>query len=231
MIETSVIMPVLNAERYLRDALASVVAQKQPPREIIVVDGASTDATPQIVHEFPQARYVRQTGTGLWSAVNDGIALAQGQAVAFLASDDIWAPDKLRLQGEWLLAHPETLAVFCHARFQELDEGSPLAAVKPELFGRANPAYMPEAMLARRTLFDRLGLFPQEWLISGDIDWFGRMFDSGAITHMLPDVLVTKRFHGNNLSTTASSAGIYNAEVLQIMRQRIMRRRTQGGQT
>lgn len=225
MISISLILPVLNAERFLRDALESVAAQTLAPQEIIVMDGCSTDATPDIARAFPNVRYLTQTGRGMWNAVNEGIACARGQALAFLSSDDLMAPDKLRLQGEWMTAHPETLAVFCHAQFQELEEGSPLAAVKPQIFQQAIPTFMIETMLARRVLFEKIGNFPEERMISGDIEWYGRMFDAGTPTHMLPDVLLTKRFHSSNLSTAGSSAQTYNRELLDILRQRISRRR------
>lgn len=221
----SVIMPVLNGARFLSDALASVAGQTFAPFEVIIVDGPSMDETPQIARAYTRARYVRQSGSGMWNALNEGLALARGDAIAFLSSDDLWHPDKLRLQNDWLRDHPETSCVFSYARYLALEPGSPLADAKPELFAQPFPAYLTENLLARQSLFDRLGAFPTEYRISSDIDWLGRLLDSGENIHILPQTLLTKRFHTGNLSTVPSSASDYNRELLQIMRNRILRNR------
>lgn len=223
--QISVIMPVLNSARFLPDALATVAAQSFAPFEVLVVDGPSTDETPQIAGSFANARYARQSGTGIWNALNEGIALARGNAIAFLSSDDLWHPDKLRLQNDWLEQHPETSCVFSHVQFLAMDEGSPLFESKPEVFNQPYPAYLTENLLARRGLFDRLGNFPTAYRVSSDMDWFGRLLDSGEGVHILSQVLLTKRFHRGNLSTAPSSGAEYNRELLQIMREKVLRNR------
>ena len=228
MLSVCVVMPVLNAARFLPDALASIAAQTYPPQQVIIVDGASTDETPHIARRFPNARYFQQTGAGMWNALNEGIAQARGDAIAILSSDDLWHPEKLRRQVEWLHSHLETQAVFCHALLQEIETGSALAISKPELFTRAQPAYMPEAMLARRELFQQLGAFPERYRINGDVAWFGRMVDMGIETHMLADVLLTRRFHAKNLSTAPALGAQYNRELLSVMRGKILRTRSAG---
>ena len=230
MLSVSVIIPTLNAARFLRDALASVAAQTLAPREILIADGHSTDETPQIARAFPNTSLIQQTGRGMWNALNEAIAVARGDTIAMLSSDDVWHPEKLRLQVEWLDAHAETDAVFCHAAFMEIEKGSALASSKPELFTRAQPAYMPEAMMARRALFTRLGAFSETYHISGDLDWFGRLIADGIQTHMLEDVLLTRRFHAGNLSAAPALGAQYNRELVDVMRRKILRARAaQGG--
>lgn len=223
--QISLIMPVFNSARFLPQALASVQAQTFAPFEVILVDGPSTDATPHIAQSFRGSRYVRQTGVGMWSALNEGLALARGDAIAFLSADDLWHADKLRLQNEYLQAHPETACVFTRVRYVALGEGSPLRDSRPELFDKPMPAYLTENLLARRELFERIGTFPTEYRISSDVDWFGRLLGSGETVHVLPEVLLTKRFHLENLSTMPASGALYNRELLQIMRDKILRTR------
>lgn len=98
----SVIVPAYNAERYIADALASVLGQTCQDVEIIVVDDGSTDATADIVGTVaagdPRVRLVEQPNGGVARARNSALALARGEFVAPLDADDLWYPDKLRAQ-------------------------------------------------------------------------------------------------------------------------------------
>ena len=103
----SVILPVLNGERFLRQALESVFQQKYDPLEVIVVDAPSTDRSAAIAQSFPGVRVIPQRGDGVAAARNTGIEASSGSLIAFHASDDIWTPDKLRVQVGYMQEHPE----------------------------------------------------------------------------------------------------------------------------
>lgn len=223
--DISVILPVYNSAPFLTDALASIAAQTRPPREIIVVDGPSTDATPDIARAFPNVRYLKQSGAGMWNAVNEGLAAACTGYISILSDDDLWHPEKLRLQAEWLDAHPDALVVFAHIRFELMPGAQIPNSFKPELLGGAYPGYMNEALMARRALFDKLGEFSQDYKISSDVDWYARLFEAQIAAPVLPEVLLTKRIHANNLSGADSSAETYNRELLGILRKTILRKR------
>jgi glycosyltransferase involved in cell wall biosynthesis len=94
----SVIVPVRDGERFLADALRSVLAQDYRPFEIIVMDGHSKDRTEQIARSFAKVRFLTQPGKGLPNAYNSAIAAARGEWVAFLECDDLWTPEKLTVQ-------------------------------------------------------------------------------------------------------------------------------------
>src|SRR5262245_51225319 len=95
---TSVVIPAFNAERYLSDAVNSVLGQSHPATEIVVVDDGSTDATPEIAKSFASVTYVRQANAGVAAALNHGSCIATGDFIAFLSADDVWNNDKLALQ-------------------------------------------------------------------------------------------------------------------------------------
>ena len=69
-------MPVYNGARFLVQALDSIVGQTFPPFEIIVVDGPSTDNSAEIARSYQRVSYLRQSGNGMWDALNQGSAAA-----------------------------------------------------------------------------------------------------------------------------------------------------------
>ena len=93
-LSVTVIVIVHNGERYLGDALRSIQAQSYRPREIIVVDGQSTDRTAEIARAFSGVGYLMQPDRGISNAYNTGIVHAQGELTAFLSQDLLWTPDK-----------------------------------------------------------------------------------------------------------------------------------------
>lgn len=95
----SVVITAFNHERYIGDALRSVLAQTYGDYEIVVVDDGSTDATAERVEAFgPAVRLLRQTNQGVAGSRNTGIFHARGRLLAFLDGDDLWEPDKLARQ-------------------------------------------------------------------------------------------------------------------------------------
>lgn len=132
--ELTVIMPAYNTAAYIAWAIASVQAQTwQGSWELLIVDDASTDGTPQAVEPYladERIRYLRQeTNQGVAAARNRGIAEARGAYVAFLDSDDWWSEDKLRLQME-LLARTGA-ALCCTGRELMRPDGTSTGRVIP----------------------------------------------------------------------------------------------------
>jgi glycosyltransferase involved in cell wall biosynthesis len=112
----SVVIPIYNYGRFLREALDSALAQTYPPLEVIVVDDGSTDDTPQVLAGYgDRIRAIRQDNHGVGAARNTGIAAARGEYIAFLDSDDIWRPGKLESEMARFAADPELGLVHCGA--------------------------------------------------------------------------------------------------------------------
>lgn len=112
----SVVMPAFNAERTLGDSVRSVLAQTRSDLELIIVDDGSTDATWELAEgwaaEDMRVRTIRQRNAGPSAARNTGIAVAAGEYVAFLDSDDLWMPDYAAEMSAALDREPE--AGFAH---------------------------------------------------------------------------------------------------------------------
>ena len=104
----SVVMPVYNVERYVAEAVASVLAQTTEDFEFLIVDDGSQDASIQICSliDDKRIRIIRQENRGLSGARNTGIRCARGRYVAFLDSDDLWRPEKLAAHISHLESNP-----------------------------------------------------------------------------------------------------------------------------
>ncbi|MSP12354.1 MAG: glycosyltransferase family 2 protein [Chloroflexi bacterium] len=103
----SVIIPVYNGEKYLAEALQSILDQNYRPIDVIVVDDGSTDRSAAIVQQFSGVRYIYQSNQGVAVARNVGLAAAWGAIITFLDQNDIWIPRKLEIQVQHLRQHPE----------------------------------------------------------------------------------------------------------------------------
>lgn len=97
----SIIMPAYNAENTLSQAVTSVLSQTYRNFELIIIDDCSTDATSTLAHGFGDSRIrvlTNQKNSGASQTRHNGVSSARGQWLAFLDSDDAWAPDKLEKQ-------------------------------------------------------------------------------------------------------------------------------------
>ena len=132
----SVIVPAYNAAATLPRALMSVFKQACPPAEIILIDDASTDATPDVIKDLcaghsdwtiKTVRLAENGGAG--SARNAGWDLATQEFIAFLDADDAWHPLKLAVQHRWLADHPGVM--LCGHRSAVVSEQSPIPELPP----------------------------------------------------------------------------------------------------
>lgn len=219
----SLVMPLRNGERFVAQALDSVMAQTRPPDEILVVEGGSTDRSREVASSYDAVTLVDQQGDGIANAWNEGIQQSTGSLIAFLDSDDLWAPQKLEIQLAALEGRHDAagiLGVVHH--FQE--PGYELQPnMRPELIGSSQIAQMPSVMLVRRETFDRVGLFDEELQIAADIDWYARFKDMGLTWIELDELVLEKRYHDTNLSVTAARQN--NAEMTRLLRRSIERQR------
>ncbi|HWB61231.1 MAG TPA: glycosyltransferase [Chthoniobacteraceae bacterium] len=220
----SVIMPVYNGEKFLRSSMESVLAQAGVRVELIIVDGASTDGSAAIAKSFDdRVRYFCNERDTLAIARNFGIAQGTHPLIAFMSSDDLWAEHKLEKQARWLAEHPGAGICSCHTRHflhEGSDEWPPSFAVNPPDAELA--ALIPETLLYRREVFNRVGLFDETYRnAADDVDWILRAQHAGEEIGMLPEVLLFKGVHGNNV--TYSRPGV-QSDLLRALHGRVRRK-------
>jgi glycosyltransferase involved in cell wall biosynthesis len=198
----SCVVPVYNGQRYLAETLDSIFAQTHRPIEVIVVDDGSTDGSKDVVATFPQPiRYHYQPNAGPAAAINAGVRLARGEFMAFLGADDLWHPEKLSRQLARFDVRPELDFCVAHLEnfwIEELREEA--ERYKEHRLARPIPGYTCATLLARRSLFEAIGLFRPELQHGQDLDWFLRAAEHGATMELLRDVLLHRRLHHDNRS-------------------------------
>ncbi|MGE0734641.1 MAG: glycosyltransferase family 2 protein [Alphaproteobacteria bacterium] len=218
----SVVVPVFNGAQFLRAALDSVFAQDYPHIDVVAVDDGSTDATAEILAAEPRLRAVRQPNRGVAAARNAGIDAARGDFVAFVDSDDLWRPNKLRRQLELFAARPGIGYCFTLMRnFRESGIES-LAALPSGLFDRDLPGMCPSTTMFARDVLKQAGRFDETMRRGEDLDYFSRLIDLGVEFGLVNELLVDRRIHGGNL-TLDIDASI--AAMLRAVRQSVLRKR------
>jgi glycosyltransferase involved in cell wall biosynthesis len=225
----SCIVPVYNGERYLGEALESILAQTYRPLEIIVADDGSTDGTAAVAATYgDQVRYLRQENAGPAAARNLGLGAVQGEFVAFLDADDLWHPEKLARQMARFEARRDLDMCVTQAQnfwIPELRDFGARHRDHPGL-GETLEGYSVCTLLVRRSLFDTVGDFNPEFSVAEDTDWFLRAFEHGAVMESLPDVLMYRRWHTANVSWRAFASYENLRDVrLQLVKARLDRRR------
>jgi glycosyltransferase involved in cell wall biosynthesis len=202
----SCVIPAYNAERYLREAVDSAIRQSLPPFEIIIVDDGSTDGTVELAARLAgPICVVRQAHAGSSTARNTGVAVSTGELLAFLDADDVWEPDKLRLQVELFRSHLQPTIVSAYTKnFWSEDLREQEEQLRDQWVARPHPGINASSVLVSRALFDQVGGFDPS-LSHGEVaDWLNRIRAAGAGFAVHPSVLVRRRIHAANKSRTVA---------------------------
>jgi len=212
----SVIIPFYNAQRFLSEAVESVLAQAYRPIEVLLVDDGSTDGSAEIAKGYGgAARYIHLPHSGLPSVVrNQGLQCASGELVAFLDADDTWRPGKLRAQVARLSRDPDVGMI--HTNLDLVDvSGRILRPYFLECPGsqgltdeRAESSFeqlimgdsgvRTSSVVLRRAVLDRVGFFPETLRIGEDWHLWIRVARHYRIVY-LPERLASHRKHGDNI--------------------------------
>ncbi len=196
----SVILPVHNGAKYLKMALDSVFSQTYQALEIIVIDDGSEDDSASIVNSYRDLELIRQGNQGVAAARNVGIASAHGDFIAFIDQDDMWLPPKIETQVR-LLYESDDLGYVLVYQKMFIDPGMTMPLwLKPDLFNIAHPAYIPSALMVRKAVFNKIGVFNHELIYASDSDWFARATKAGITKAIVEETLVHRRIHQANES-------------------------------
>lgn len=222
----SIITVTFNAVTTVADTLQSVASQTYGDVEHIVIDGASSDGTQELVtrHISAISRFVSEPDKGIYDAMNKGLKLATGEIIGFLNADDIYENDDVLQHVAELIAQNEIDAVFGDAVF--VDPAHPKRPIRRYRSDRFRPdriawGWMPAhpALFLRRGVYERFGGFRTDYRIAGDFELIARIFHDGTLKYRhVPDVWVRMRTGGISTGGWRSSV-LLNREVLRACRE------------
>ena len=222
----SIITVAFNAASTIADTLESVAAQTHPEIEHIVVDGASTDGTLEIVerHGKHVARLISEPDQGIYDAMNKGLGLATGEVIGFLNADDVYADNRVLERVSAIMAKDDLDALFGDAEFvSPTRPNQPLRRYRSERFRPERIAWgwMPAhpALFLSRSVYERFGKFRTDYRIAGDFELVARIFHGGTLAYRhVPEVLVRMRTGGISTGGWRNTL-MLNREVLQACRE------------
>lgn len=203
----SVIIPTYNRGWIIQEAIDSVLAQDFSDFELIVVDDGSTDNTLDIIRSYSEdIIFLRQHNKGVSAARNQGITSSAGRLIAFLDSDDLWLPEKLTIQVDFLHSHPD--AFICQSEEIWIRNG---VRVNPKKRHK-KPSGMifepslalclvsPSAVMVKRSLFEEVGAFDECLPACEDYDLWLRVSCRYPIALIDTPLVIKRGGHQDQLS-------------------------------
>jgi glycosyltransferase involved in cell wall biosynthesis len=201
----SVLLPVYNGEKYLRQAVESILAQSFEDYEFIIIDDGSTDGTLWILQHYsvqhPTLKIISRPNKGLTVTLNEGLAMAKGEFLARMDADDISMPRRFEKQVKYLREHPDCVLV--GSRVLLIDpEGLPIRESCSEVaheeidgahLNRGWPVVHPAVMM-RTAAVRQVGGYREPYNMLEDLDLFLRLGEIGKLAN-LPEVLLKYRQH------------------------------------
>jgi glycosyltransferase involved in cell wall biosynthesis len=218
-LKVSVVIPVHNGEKYLAQAIESVLAQTHCDLELLLVDDGSTDSSAAIIRRFAlqdrRVRVLTQENLGVAAAGNRGLQEAGCEWVARLDADDVFLPGKLERQVGFLCRNPDarivgTLACFINQAGRPLGlvgtEG-PFTRAEYDRFVRGNrPIYfVNSSTLMHRETVLAMGGYREAFAPAEDVDLWIRMTEQGHLMLKIPEPLLFYRMHGESLTMTQNA--------------------------
>ena len=220
-----VITPVYNGAAFIGGAIASIQAQTYKNVKITLVDDGSEDDTVNIIEACAKTdnriSLIKQRHMGVQFALNAGLRITTADYVAFLDADDLWHPQKLEKQIQYLTAGGFEM---CFCLMQEFQDSSTVSQLNRHR-ARANAmkGYSKSACLVRRTAFDKYGLFNEDVAIGDFVEWFSRVLRGNGTVKIIDETLAFRRVHNNNTMLNADKSSF-----LRILKAHLDERRNNG---
>lgn len=213
----TVVIPAYNAEKTLREAVASVLSQSIAPTSIIIVDDGSSDGTAALAAELEgPITLIRQENLGPGAATTAGFDRCLTPFIATLDADDIWLPNKIEQQFS-LFGEDEALsAVFCKLANFYTDPASADYANARGGWSRSTMLITQEACQAIGPVVDPIGRAGEM------VDWFARGLEQGLKMIVMDEPLALRRIHSESLTYSHKDIG---ASYLHVARAALIRRR------
>ena len=231
----SIITPSFNQADFIEQTIRSVLLQPYPNSEYIIIDGASTDGTVDIIRKYEPwiADWVSEKDRGQGNAINKGLKLASGEIIAYINSDDFYLPGAFQGVAQYFISHSDVDLV--HGQCRYIDEnGNKLrdhagnitryAEILDlwDVWWKKRQFVQPEVFWTRR-ITDKVGPFRENlhWVM--DYEYWARILQAGGNVGRFDAPVACFRFHTNQKSTQPEKTA---EELLQVVRPLIWERRS-----
>ncbi len=208
----SIVVPSFNQGRYIEETIRSVLEQDYPEKELLVIDGGSTDGTLDVIRRYEDriAYWVSEKDRGQAHAVNKGFAAATGDVFGWQNSDDVYLPGAFRSAAAGIAAHPDGGVYYGHIRFVDekgvaFDENR---AVPVRLFNLLYDGSLVrnQAAFFRRSVWERAGGLREDFRFCMDREFFLRAARLGTEFRLVRESLGAFRVHGTSKTSTLQAA-------------------------
>jgi glycosyltransferase involved in cell wall biosynthesis len=224
--KVSIITVVKNNVATIEDAITSVASQSYPKIEHIMIDGASTDGTIDVIdkHIKELARVLSEPDRGIYDAMNKGLGLATGDIIGFLNADDFYADTAVVSEVVDIFLKHRVDAVFGDLVFVAPDNlGKTLRYYESKSFNSTMIArgWMPAhpTLFIRKPVYEHFGYFKVDYDIAADFEFVARIFGKETVPYYyFPKVMVKMR-QGGVSTKSLKSTWILNKEILRACRE------------
>jgi len=217
----SVITVCYNAERTIENAIRSVLSQKYPNVEYLVVDGRSTDRSLQIIDTYRSkiSRVVSEKDAGMYDAINKGIALATGDVIGLLHADDVFDSDRvLETIALSFSGDPEVQAVIGDVCFEN-NSGKTVRYYSAKNWSpsKLRLGFMPPhpSFYCKKECFERYGGYRLDFEIASDYELLIRFLQVNELRYKYLPVLMVRMGMGGKSTKSLKSNLIINKEIVK----------------
>ena len=193
-VKTSVIIALFNTEKYIDEAIQSLINQTIKIDQIIVVNDGSTDHGPEIIKKINQIEIYHKENSGLKDTLNFGLSKTKGEFIGFLDADDRWVDNKLEIQLNLLEQNHEIDVVYGISKNFKYNSETQSEETVELIKGKSFPTG-----LYRKSIFEKVGLLTTDSKMHNFIEWYDR-----ATSHMIKDlvhndIIYERRIHDSNI--------------------------------
>jgi glycosyltransferase involved in cell wall biosynthesis len=208
----SVVIPTYNRVPFLKDAIDSVLSQTFQAFELIVIDDGSTDDTPNLLSSYGnKIKVITQANQGPSAARNRGIEAAKGKWIAFLDSDDVWKPDKLEKQVQFIIDYPDTRV--CQTEETWIRNGKRVNPRKKHemhsgwIYEKCLPLCIvsPSSVMIHQDVFEKVGLFDETMPACEDYDLWLRISPYYPVLLIRKQLIIKQGGHADQQSRAVDS--------------------------
>ena len=224
--KVSIITVCFNSAKTIRDTIESVLSQDFPNIEYIIIDGGSTDGTIDIISEYRSqiTHFISQADRGIYDAMNKGIAIATGDVVGILNSDDVYMSTSTVSELMSVMIEQKTDSIF--ADLIVVDAETMKIVLRYYDSSKFNPnkfrfGWMPAhpSFFVKRWVYDFVGLFSLDYQISADYEMLIRMLHVEKISYAYLPKPVVKMRTGGTSSASMSRKWLLNKEIVRACRE------------